>query len=108
MGHLALAMVARLPPGGCRRSVPFPPLCCGAAEILPQRPFRSALVGLGWAILVPFVLVILAITVIGLPLAIVVGALYFAVLCLCSVPFDIWLGQRILGGRALGDVREQS
>ena len=78
----------------------FPRFAVGAAEILPQRPFRSALVGLGWAILVPFVLVILAITVIGLPLAIVVGALYFAVLCLCSVPFDIWLGQRILGGRA--------
>lgn len=71
-----------------------------AAEILPQRPFRAALVGLGWAILVPFAIVLAGITIIGLPLALLTAALYLVVLSLCSVPFDIWLGQRILGARA--------
>jgi hypothetical protein len=78
----------------------FPRFTAEAAEILPQRPFRSALVGLGWAILVPFAIVLAGITIIGLPLALVTAALYLVVLSLCSVPFDIWLGRRILGARA--------
>jgi len=78
----------------------FPSFMAGAAEILPQRPGRSALVGLGWAILVPIAICIAAITIIGLPLAFLTAAVYIVVVCVASVPFAVWLGQLLLGARA--------
>jgi hypothetical protein len=71
-----------------------------AAEILPERPGRSALVGLGWGILVPIAICIAAITVIGLPLAFLAAAVYVVVVCVAGVPFAVWLGQLLLGARA--------
>jgi hypothetical protein len=70
-----------------------------AAEIIPQSPFRSALVGLGWFILVPVAVVIAAITVIGLPLALVTAVLYGALVYLSGVPFSLWVGRRLFGAR---------
>jgi hypothetical protein len=70
-----------------------------AAEIIPQSPFRSALVGLGWFILVPVAVIIAAITVIGLPLALVTAVLYGALVYLSSVPFALWVGRRLVGAR---------
>lgn len=78
----------------------FPRFTAEAAEILPQRPVRSALVGLGWAILVPIAICVAAITIIGLPLALLTAAVYVVLVCLGSVPFALWLGQRLLGARA--------
>jgi hypothetical protein len=72
----------------------------GAAEILPQRPGRSALVGLGWIILVPIAICIAAITIIGLPLALVMTALYLVLLYLGRATIAVWLGRRVLGARA--------
>jgi hypothetical protein len=77
-----------------------PRFAAEAAQILHQQPGRSALVGLGWAILVPIAVVLAAITMIGLPLALLTVAIYLFLLCLGSVPFAVWLGQRILGARA--------
>lgn len=71
-----------------------------AAQILPQRPGRSALVGLGSVCLVPFAIFIVAITVIGLPLALLTAVLYVVLVSLGSVPFSLWLGQLLLGARA--------
>jgi hypothetical protein len=78
----------------------FPGFTSDAADILPLRPVRSALVGLGWAILVPCAIVIATITMIGLPLAIITAALYMVVLILSDVPFALWLGRLLLGARA--------
>ncbi len=78
----------------------FPGFTSDAADILPLRPVRSALVGLGWAVLVPCAIVIATITVIGLPLAIITAALYMVVLVLSDVPFALWLGRLLLGARA--------
>jgi len=78
----------------------FPRFMAEAAEILPERPGRSALVGLGWGILVPIAICIAAITVIGLPLAFLTAAVYVVVVCVASVPFAVWLGQLLLGARA--------
>ena len=78
----------------------FPRFMAEAAEILPQRPGRSALVGLGWAILVPIAICVAAITIIGLPLALLTAAVYVILVCLASVPFAVWLGQLLLGARA--------
>jgi hypothetical protein len=70
-----------------------------AAEIIPQRPFRSALVGLGWFILVPIGIILAAIIVIGLPLAIITAVVYGVLVYLSTVPFALWLGRRLLGDR---------
>jgi hypothetical protein len=78
----------------------FPRFMAEAAEILPQRPGRSALVGLGWGILVPIAICVAAITVIGLPLAFLAAAVYVVVVCIASIPFAVWLGQLLLGVRA--------
>lgn len=71
-----------------------------AAETIPERPVRSALVGLGAFILIPFAIIIAAITVIGLPLAIVVALLYGIVAYLSAVPVAVWVGRLLLGARA--------
>jgi hypothetical protein len=78
----------------------FPRFMADAAEILPERPGRAALVGLGWGILVPIAICIAAITIIGLPLAFLAAAVYVVVVCIASVPFAVWLGQLLLGARA--------
>ncbi|HEX9249760.1 MAG TPA: hypothetical protein VF856_09675, partial [Gemmatimonadaceae bacterium] len=80
----------------------FPRFMAEAAEILPDHPVRAALVGLGWGILVPFAIVIAAITVVGLPLAFLTAAVYVVVVCVASVPFAVWLGRLLLGARARG------
>jgi cytoskeletal protein CcmA (bactofilin family) len=78
----------------------FPGFMAEAAEILPQRPGRSALFGLGWAILVPIAICVAAITIVGLPLALLTAAIYAIMVCLATVPFAVWLGQLLLGARA--------
>jgi hypothetical protein len=71
-----------------------------AAEILPLRPGRSALLGVGWAVLVPIAICVAAITIIGLPLALLMTAIYLALIFVGSIPFSIWLGQLLLSSRA--------
>jgi cytoskeletal protein CcmA (bactofilin family) len=80
----------------------IPGFAAEAAEIIPLRPVRSALVGLGWFILVPFAIIIAAITVIGIPFAIVTALLYGVVVYLSIVPFAIWVGRLLLRAKALG------
>ena len=77
-----------------------PRFAAEAAEILRERPGRSALVGLGWIILVPIAIIIAAVTVIGLPLALLTTAVYVVLICLGRIPLAVWLGQRVLGARA--------
>lgn len=79
----------------------FPRFTAEAAEILPQRPGRSALFGLGWIILVPIAICIAVITIIGIPLALVATALYIVLLYLGRTTIAVWLGRRLLGTRAL-------
>lgn len=71
-----------------------------AAEILPRLPGRSALVGLGWIILVPIVICIAAITIVGIPLALVATAVYILLLYLARATIAVWLGGRLLGAHA--------
>ena len=78
----------------------FPRFMADAAEILPEHPGLSALVGLGWGILVPIAIVVAAISVVGLPLAFLTAAVYVVVVCVASVPFALWLGRLLLGARA--------
>jgi len=79
----------------------LPRFTAEAAEILPRRPGRSALVGLGWIIIVPIAICIAAITIIGIPLALVTTAAYIVLLYLGRTTIAVWLGRRVLGARAL-------
>jgi cytoskeletal protein CcmA (bactofilin family) len=78
----------------------LPRFAADAAEILTVRPGWSALVGLGWIILVPIAICVLAVTVIGIPLALVTAALFVVLAYLGRATIAIWLGHRILGARA--------
>ena len=78
----------------------LPRFMAEAAEILPLRPGRSALVGVGWLVIVPIAVCVAAITIIGLPLALLMTAIYLALIFVGSIPFSIWLGQLLLSSRA--------
>lgn len=78
----------------------LPRFMAEAAEILPLRPGRSALVGVGWLVIVPIAVCVAAITIIGLPLALLMTAIYVALIFVGSIPFSIWLGQLLLSSRA--------
>ena len=71
-----------------------------SAELSARSPVRSGLVGLGWIILAAIAIVIAAITVIGIPLALLTTAVYITLVYLGRVPVAIWLGALLLRGRA--------
>jgi cytoskeletal protein CcmA (bactofilin family) len=77
----------------------FPRFTDEAAEILPRRPMLAAIVGLGWVCLAPVVIVLVAFTVIGVPLAILLGVVYVTLLFVGDIPVAVWLGRRLLGIR---------
>ncbi len=78
----------------------LPRFTAEAAEIISHRPIRSPLTGIGWFILGGWAIVILGVTIIGLPLALLAAVVYLFVLFLADVPFAVWLGHRLLGTRA--------
>jgi hypothetical protein len=78
----------------------FPTFTTGAAEILYRSPGRAALTGIVWICLIPFAAAIAAVTGIGLPLAVVGVAVWFALLFLGGVPIELWIGKRLLRERA--------
>ena len=77
----------------------FPRFTAEAAEILPRRPVLAALVGLGWVCLAPVVIVLVAFTVIGMPLAVLITVVYVILLFVGDIPVAVWLGRRLLGIR---------
>ncbi len=77
----------------------IPRFVMAAATLVRTRPVRSGLMGMVWIIVVPIVVAILAVTVIGLPLALLTAAIYAALLYLGRGVIAVWLGQRILGAR---------
>jgi cytoskeletal protein CcmA (bactofilin family) len=78
----------------------FPRFTTEAAETLYQRPIRSALAGLAWVCLLPFAMVIAAVTVIGIPLAIAGFAAWILVIFIGDLPVGLWIGKKLLGARA--------
>lgn len=71
-----------------------------AANFVQRRPERSTLLGLGWIILFPLAVLIVALTFIGLPLAFLGIASYLTLLYLGRIAVAVWLGRRVLGARA--------
>lgn len=70
-----------------------------AAERLQLRPGLSVLLGIVWLIVVPIICVLIAITLIGLPLALLLGAVYMVLAYVGRFVLAVWLGQRMLGDR---------
>jgi hypothetical protein len=73
----------------------FPGLLSGAAVTAAQRPGRSILIGLALFFGIPILIVLLMATVIGMPLAMVTGALYVAALAAALTAVGLWLGQKL-------------
>jgi len=69
------------------------------ADLVRERPSRSALVGLGGLVLTPLAILVTACTVIGLPFAFLVTLLYIILLYISGIGVAIWLGRRVLGTR---------
>lgn len=76
-----------------------PHLATRAAAVLAQRPGYSSLVGIAWLVVLPIAAVLVAMTVIGIPLALLTGVIYFALAYLGRVVVAVWLGRMILGAR---------
>ena len=77
----------------------LPRFIADSAALFHQRPIRSVIVGFLCGILFPIAIVIAAITVIGLPLALLSAAFLAILVGLSEVPVAVWLGERILHAR---------
>ena len=77
----------------------LPRLMDDAADVIGVRPGWSAIVGLGWIILLPIAVVLVACTIIGLPLALLAAVVYGISLYIGRVTLAIWLGKHVLGAR---------
>jgi cytoskeletal protein CcmA (bactofilin family) len=70
-----------------------------AVRLARERPWRSALVGLGMLVLPPLVAVPLFLTLVGLPVAVLVLLFWVVGLFLGPIPAVAAAGGRLLGGR---------
>jgi hypothetical protein len=71
----------------------LPGPCAAVARTLRERPGASLLLGFVWLVCVPVAAVLMAVTVIGIPLALLTLALYAALLPVAYVGAAIGLGQ---------------
>lgn len=84
----------------------LPRLMSDTADLVHDRPSRSALVGLGGLILTPIAIVVAASTVIGLPLAFLTTLIYLILVYVSRIGVALWLGRRLMGTRVrLGRTR---
>ena len=74
----------------------FPMLAGGAVRKLRLSPWRVLLAGAAALALGPFLVVFAFVTIIGIPLALLLGALYAAMLYLSHIVIALWLGHALL------------
>lgn len=74
----------------------FPVLAGGAVRNLRATPWRVLLAGLVTLLLGPFLIAFAFMTIVGIPLALLLGALYAALAYLAHVVVALWLGHRFL------------
>jgi hypothetical protein len=68
-------------------------------QVARERPWRSALVGLGVLVLPPLLAVPLFLTLVGLPVAVLILLFWVVGLFVGPVPAVAAAGERLLGGR---------
>jgi hypothetical protein len=76
----------------------FPGLLQSASSRVLARPWKALLVGFVACLAMPVLLIVLAITVIGLPLALVLGAIWLVIWLLSGPSFGYVLGRLLLRG----------
>jgi len=77
----------------------IPRFFADAAAGIQQHPIRAVLAGVGGPILIVVAIVVAAITVIGLPLALIASLVFLTLGGLSEVPVAVWLGERIMHAR---------
>lgn len=77
----------------------LPRLFTDASTVLRTVTGRSALVGLGWVVLMPLAMIAVAVTFIGLPLALLGAIAYLVMICLGRIVVAMWVGRVLLGTR---------
>lgn len=77
----------------------FPGLARSAADALRSRTGLSAGLGILWLIGAPILVLVLAITVIGIPLALIVTTIYTTSLYVGPAVLGLWLGRLIFRGK---------
>lgn len=74
----------------------FPNFSYNAITTIEDQPGRSFVVGLGTVLLAPVLILLLLITVVGVPLGLITGAWYLIILYLAKIFFSYWLGARFI------------
>jgi hypothetical protein len=97
----ALRVLAFLLAGGVVVML-FPRATSAASEVLRNRTLASFGFGFLWILLVPLGIAVVAVTVIGIPLALMSAPLFVASLYLAPIPAAVWLGARLLTGTRSG------
>jgi cytoskeletal protein CcmA (bactofilin family) len=76
----------------------LPGLALASERRVGARPLASTAAGLFLLLLVPLLVVVAAVTVVGIPLALVTAVLYAVLVYLAPAVVALWLGRRLLGG----------
>ncbi len=74
----------------------FPKKSEEVANNINTKPGKSFLYGLGLLIVAPTAIIILAITILGIPLAIILGLMYGVLFYVSKIYTGLWAGKRIL------------
>jgi hypothetical protein len=74
----------------------FPQLAGGAVRTLRTAPWRVLLAGGVTLLFGPFLIAFAFMTIVGIPLALLLGAFYVALIYLAHVVIALWLGHRLL------------
>ncbi len=80
----------------------FPDAVTGLADEIPERTAAAFGLGLAWLLLGPLAVLVVAATVVGIPLALMVAVLWGISLYLAPAVTGAWLGSEILSGRDPG------
>ena len=67
-----------------------------ASDIVGQKPWASLGIGFVGLVVIPIALLLVMITVIGIPLAVILWAFYFIAIYMARLPVALWLGNKVL------------
>jgi cytoskeletal protein CcmA (bactofilin family) len=73
----------------------FPKSAADAAEKMKNRPTAALVRGVLWLFLAPVLVIVLAITVVGIPLALILAAAYGAFFYVAPIVPALWVGDRL-------------
>jgi len=81
----------------------FPARLVGTARELESRPIAALGFGILWVLTVPLIVIVSAVTIVGIPTALILAAAYGASLYLAPIVPALWVGNKMLRGREPAD-----